>query len=403
MDRGAMRSIGLALVCALGMSRAHAQVYVVDANGTEGFKDLQVALDTVPDGSTLLVKGPPWEQNAVPYLVHKSVTIVGWNVDAGTGPTELGSHPVVLEIDAGPDAAVTLKDVSINGGWAWGPSFEGIHVTSVGDLVLRDCEVIGGQGLADVCEYYFKNGDAIVIDAARSVSIVGSRVVGGGPGTTLWSESWCPDMHQAYGGDAIVSAADALLVIDSEVTGGRGADVGYYCGYDGSDAPWEPIGSDGGDAIDATGVTWVSGSTVTGGAPGQGLTMGCTSDLGQPGNPGDDFSGAHADLPDLLTATDALLGQPITLSGIGFEPAKAALTFLSFSIAPPVALRQGEWFLDVPFFFIGAFPTDGAGRFTLATTFPDDPALIGTTLVAQATDLVRMSEPIVLVPRRRKP
>ena len=98
----------------VGAGSAAAQIYVVDWNGSEGFKDLQVALDTVPAGSTLLVKG--WEQNAVPYFVTKSVTIVGWTVSTGYGPTESGSHPVVLAIDAGVDAAVTLKDVTIDGG-----------------------------------------------------------------------------------------------------------------------------------------------------------------------------------------------------------------------------------------------------------------------------------------------
>jgi hypothetical protein len=389
----------LVLLGVLGASPARAQVYVVDPYGSEGFADLQTALDTVPAGSTLLVKGDGG--GMCPWLVTKSVTILGLNITAG-GVTASGSSPIVLTIDAGADSVVTLKDVKIDGGWCWGPSYQALDVTSVGELVVRDSELRGGRGLAGTCEYYFRNGDALHIASARSVAIIGSIVAGGGPGDTLWSESGCPDPHQADGGYAIASGADVLLIEDSTVTGGGGSDVGYYCGYDGSDAPYEPIGSDGGFAVSAAGVTWLSNATITGGAAGNGVTMGCVSDLGQPGNPGGDI-GAHGDLPDVLSVTDALLGKPITLAGVGFEPTGAALIFLSTSLGPPIAIRQGFWFLDAPFLYMGAVPTDAAGGFTLTANFPNEPALIGTTLVVQATDLVRLSEPTILVPRRNKP
>jgi hypothetical protein len=400
------RAWGLLVVAASSfLARgANADVFIVDPAGTEAFVDLQTALDTVPPGSVLLVKGVI--QSGFPYVVTKSVTILDLEVETISYDTTSFTNNFVLDIQAGADDTVVVKDARIHGHISYGPSFQAIRVTSVGDLVVRDSELTGGAGsVSAFCETYDSNGDAIVIESARSVSIVDSIVQGGGPGDPLYRDNSCSSPWTARGGHGVLveGTVDALLIEDSAVSGGTGSDQIFDCGGSG-DSPFDPVGGDGGDAIHhPNGTTFLSNATLTGGTAGMGHTFTCISDLGEPGNPGADVVGTRGDLPDLLTIGDALLGRPFKLAGGGFAPNAAALLFLGTSLSAPISIRQGEWFLGAPFQFVGAPPTDAAGAFSIQTEFPNDASLVGVPFVVQATDFLLLSEPAILVPRKRAP
>jgi hypothetical protein len=395
---GAIRLACAALVAAaLTASRPAAaddrRSFVVDPSGTEDFSDLQTALDTVPAGSRLLVKGT-WTDYRT--WIRKSVTILGLTLQSSEWYYEWESDDALLEIDAGADADVTLVGLTMKLGRAYDQEgTRGIHVRSARNVVLSASTITCGSVVNDYCETYRRNGDGIVVDSAASLAVLSSTVTGGGPGWPLVFDCrcFCGDCVGPRGGHALLvqGSIGTLLIEESVLTGGGGGDVDYWCGYCGDDegAGVPVTGGDGGSAVvHPGGVTYVANSLLTGGAAGHGLDLQCDPDSDREGQPGADVVGARADLVAALTTTAAVLGRRMEMDGRGFAPDRPCLLFSSFSIGTPLRTRPGPFLLAWPFTFLGVIPSDAGGSFHLEGTLPDDRAFEGVPIVFQATDLI---------------
>lgn len=380
---------------------ASGQIYQVKKNGTGDFTDFQTALDTVPAGSTLMVHGT-WQGR---FYVRQSVTVVGLRIDLTSG--EFGFDNAVLEVDAGPGSHVSFSHLDI----ALGPEYttegwHGINVWSAGEFVVTDSSIVVGSAMPTPCEVYTHNGDGIVVHSADLVSVQRSAIAGGNGWmlTSGWGIGcdYSGPAYQPRGGHGVcvTGTAGLLMVEDSILTGGNGSEVVYF--VDPLFPPADtPCGGPGGHGLDnPTGTTYLSNTTLAGGLGGHGWTEGLVPPLEDWGADGLPSTGPCADLGPGLSAGEAVLGRRVTLTGSGFAPNRAALLFFSTALLrTPMTIRQGLWFLDWPFNYLGVVPTDGTGGFSIYAEIPADPSLSGLKFMLQAGDVGLLSDPEIFVPR----
>jgi hypothetical protein len=404
-EMGRLASI-VGLCLAASTSAAPAQTYVVDASGSGDFSDLQVALDSVPDGSTLIVFGGWFGAK-----ITRSVTMVGAS-DASGNKASIGGmiwgggsgpNGAAVIVNAATDAIVTLSNLSIDPGF-WDAQVHGIDVISVGFLVIRNCSVTAErQTLWDYDGSCSQPAHALFVENdATLIAVYGSSLYGV-QGTT---ETNIDENNQSVrdvivgglGGDAIHAPdVTTIIVSESSLFGGDGgvADWGTGDGS-GGHAPTELRGGDGGNAV--TGAAFISAVQLNPGHSG-GYTFRDTDwGNGELGSDGVDATNGDTDLGDRL----AISGTPepagsLTITGSGFSAYRAGLIFLSTSLGNPAHLRQGTWFLGFPWFFAGAVPTDVGGGFTVSGTLPNDPAIVGLSISLQVADTEHLSEPELIV------
>jgi nitrous oxidase accessory protein NosD len=144
---------------------------VTDQSSGQGYKGLQRAVDAVPSGGRLLVKGTCNGRT----VIEKALTIRGLRTPASGEPTLDGNgQGTVLRI--GPGAAVIIGELTIRDGQA--PTGGGIY--NAGSLTLRDVYVRGnratefGGGLANGM------GATLTLNGSSSVRGNGATIAGGG-------------------------------------------------------------------------------------------------------------------------------------------------------------------------------------------------------------------------------
>jgi len=388
-----------ALFALVPCAPAAAQVYVVDPAGGGDFTDLQVALDSVPDGAALRVRGH-WHD--APIVIRKSVAIAGLQLETAFGPS-IPSVNAAISIDAGPDATVTLADVAIELGAAIElDGTDGIVVHSAGDVVLSNVTIVCNGVMLGADEFYGRNGIGVSVDHARSLLIDGCDITGGG-GYGFVRLSYCDPNPRPPDGGAAVSIGlldEPLRVSDSRLEGGAGSGVDYWCG---EGCEWDAIvpGGDGGAALDHSGgLTITSNVKLLGGAPGRARTWDCRPPLSLDGKPGGTLHGTRRKLTELIDVDQGRIGQSVTVSGHRFAPRTLVWVWVSESLlTTPIELDLGPWFLAPPASLGMTTTTDATGFFWRMPDLPDDPAIVGLPFFVQATDFVRLSEPELVLPR----
>ena len=273
-----MRKISLVIACAGAHIGVAAQgSFVVDPGGGGQFRDLQLAIDTVPHGSLLRVVGGVWGSLTIP----KSLTIVGDPAPLiRSAPEGLGNQPPAITLSGSGSDTLTLSGVVVRGpanGAAWSRAGEGIagggfrdvrvlhstvhaHTwtivtgTAIGAsgialsgnprLVVIDCDVRANFAITDSRNTSGPDGAAGINVPGGLVYVFDSHVEGGEGGEMRWdlggtpSPSPCPCPGTSGAGGAAVSArtvADA----NCELRGGLGGRVDYY---DWSTRQWLPWG-----------------------------------------------------------------------------------------------------------------------------------------------------------------
>src|SRR5688572_13191057 len=143
----------LMLAFALLASPALADTYVVSRGGGGDFTDLQVAIDSVNPGDTLLIRGTQAHNGgpygAPPFTVTKSLTIRGAGknaaIEGGGGQSGDGT---ALIVDAGPGSTVAIEGLRIDGADCEAYGFDGadgVRVLLCGNLAIARCTISAGD------------------------------------------------------------------------------------------------------------------------------------------------------------------------------------------------------------------------------------------------------------------
>jgi len=342
------------------------------------FDDLQVALDSVPEGATVRTGGT-W--NAI--VIRKPVTLVGGTY---VGGYDLGQVTPLIALQGSGHGRVVLTDIHAEKQaagsfqiWGLAPGIQGggfdeLHVL---DSVVRAPSfcAYGGQGGALPCQL---NGSMYPGQSALSIegvlplvflercTLEGSRSEGYDPSFPL------------PGPAAVRAPNSTVVVLDSSLQGGA-------CGA--FDLPVPATCSDfaglgsGGPGIVAQSL-YHAGSTFTGGAGG---TLSGLLDDGSPGpcpwtgpegKPIESRTRAVALRADLVLDTPPTIGTSFTLRYHGSAP---GVLYASLNLHAPRAAPLGAWFLGPTPALAGSVQP---GPNTLA--IPALSALVGKELALQA-------------------
>lgn len=243
-------------------AQSQAQTFVVDASGGSGthFTDLQLAVTSVPDGSTLLVRAG----NYSPVLIDAKglVVLCDDNVTAGAGVhtvpflwiRNIQAHQVVTVRALGrgglrgPRVQNSLGAVTFDGaGATWfGPSIEvigssrvAIHDLSVtghpaasvlqGKAVFANCTLRGMDGIPPISKAGGTPSSPGLVANVAQVQLVHCSVRGGDSGGATMPASPAVSMtsstlramglanHELRGGDAVAPLPPGLAITGSGI------------------------------------------------------------------------------------------------------------------------------------------------------------------------------------------
>lgn len=247
----------LSLLLGVSSPLLSAQV-VVDPGGGGHYRDLQVAIDAVPSGAVIEVRGGVY--GAV-RIQSKSLTIYGRPAPTIQAPvTGTGVQPPALTIRGSGSEHITLANLTLGGGLV-GP----VSWNQVGPAVdAADVGRISMFGLTCAApEYQFPSGFAIGREgmSARRVSLLrlmDCRV----SGSNSWPISGS-NPRNIPNGPAGIDTDGAVELVRSSVSGGS---VNGYVAYFGQPSPapcpCPGFGGVGGDAVRASSLH-ATGSQLT--------------------------------------------------------------------------------------------------------------------------------------------
>lgn len=263
-------------------SPAAASEWIVSRGGGGHFKDLQVAIDTVSPGDTLLIKGtqrgrakhyggPP------PITVTKSLTIRGMGPDSAIvgGSRDQYGDETALVIDAGSVSSVVIEGLLVQGGRveAWiNNACDGIRVVSCGSLAIARCTVLAGSNfLTNPSESFPETCEGIDARGARHL-VVRDSTIKGGAGCFAWG-GWPSPPYPSEGGAGILLGGASALIDHCDVQGGNGGDCVLSIPFNHFPRIWPPDieGANGGAGIlvGACPLVMVLGGTQAGGSRGE--------------------------------------------------------------------------------------------------------------------------------------
>ena len=387
--------VSVSVLSAFLSSSALAGTYTVMENGRGDFDSIQTAVDTVPEGSTLLVTGNFAEE----VTIKKSIRIVGGTIYSSGNLFDLieiqGADWVILD-------GITIPNSESGGDGSYGHA---IHVQDVRFFALQNATVFGqylNSSWYAGCGVFPSGFDSVWLERVGYARI-SSCYLFGAKGTEVYAfgdPGFCGeyDIKGGVGGAGLRVDQSFVVVEDTTAMGGAGGDA-FWNDWEGLNQPPNSlVGGDGGNGVN--GDVWSDACYFVSGAAGTWkydpyFDWGIGSD----GNTGVPVNGVETPLalPEKLTVSDLVIGQPATISGQGFQSSSIALLFFATDVDPPLAIRQGAWMLELPWVFVDRMPTDGAGNFTLQTTIPDDPSLVALLFFLQVADFTTISEPEELI------
>src|SRR5688572_21483645 len=298
---------------------ANAQVFVVDRAGGGDFTDLQVALDTVFNGATLVLRGR-FAIDGGSFLVTKSVQLVG---EPGAY-VEAGHRDGAFIIDA-PGKRVVISTLEILGErHNVADGADGVLIENDATVILDHCDVRGGS-VQDItsCEIATGAGDGVRVSGSCGFLLVQYCVLAGTTATDQGGFGCaCTYIQGCNGGDGLNCEASAVtVVVESVVSGGAGSDANWICTDGCAPDDWVEAG-DGGTGL--RGNAFVSNSSFTGGKGGnydEDFYAGdCADPWGVDGIDGEDVTGSITDLPAKLAVGLAGIGDLCTVVGYPLVP-----------------------------------------------------------------------------------
>lgn len=399
------RTIAFALAIAflLLVPIASGQIYVVDFDpNPHDFDDLQVALDTVPDGAVLYT--PSWFANTdpatgehVPFFVTKSVTI------NGSPPPPFGDSEIAttVVIDA-PGADVVLTGLSLgyyDNGCLTG---DAVEIRAARSVVISNCLVKGGTRDDGSAGAGVRGTGPVDFVGIYNCQVVGAYAAG--TVTVYEGGTWLPPLLGGAGVELPDDLVGLALVDESDIEGGYGGGLEYIDDPALDLGPPGPlVGGQGGAAM--VGACEYFGCVFRGGP---GASVSCFLD-GSWDSDGDydDCLDAHPDICGITGATgptvdgtaverlrgtvrvDIARGWSSTVSAYT-APSTLVLFLAAFDPVDALPLRgfDGELQVLPPWIVIPTVSGGGTGLVYTAITgdLPDDPALDGMRLFVQVVD-----------------
>ena len=214
-----MRALPLALVLLALSSPAAADVLIVDPGGTQGFSQVQAAVDASQDGDLILVRAGTYAG----FTIQQRSLTVRADVNAAV---QVDGGVVVRDTPAG--GVVLLGELTVRGaaapfGSTTEPGEDALSILdNAGVVRVQDCELVGGRG-----EHTFvgsPGGAACNVEDSLRTALVGCDLTGGVGGGDLFVVSL-----GGVGGAGLRTTGSGVVLYDCSVTGGSGgdADLGF--------------------------------------------------------------------------------------------------------------------------------------------------------------------------------
>jgi hypothetical protein len=370
------RTLFLTLLTVTGvvpLSGASANEWVVAADGSGQFTDIQPAVDAAQSGDVIWVLPGLY---GVVDIIQKTLRVIG----AGAESTTVGS----VSIGAVPPGIAVLSGMTI--------AQQTSITANQGTVVLRDC-IAHDLALSDCKQVFLENWqgthgtsdsvDALWIATSHFEGSAGNDAVSSGV-PDIWSQLPTP------GTTAFVASKSKIFATGSDFTGGSGGQgsclqsLGYVAGA---------VGGNG--LEDATGdcSLWLAKCTFTPGIGGSGDVL-CTESLGSSGLKTTattklTWDDQGADLFPLWILAPSLIGQSTTIQIWG-QPGDSILLLIATNPATsfPTTVAGFPLGLDLTSGFVNFWPLTrtiaAAGYLTWKHIIPSDPLLLGTPVFVQA-------------------
>ncbi len=389
--------------CMLAFSTTvSAQVHLVTTDGSGDFSNLQVAIDSVGPGATLLI-GSDFEIDGT-YRIRSSLQLLAAD---GVSPTITGGHSrevpgknqtSVFSVQATPDSTVVFSGLTIVGRDRYGHGFgtDGVTVLTAREVLFDEVRVRGGSLFLDSCEMGIRTGDGV--NSSNNVDqliFMESSIYAGSPAAT-YASGCCPEIRGVAGGTAIRATVDVdIHHWFTDAFAGRGGDIFWEDGLCGGALPGpEYQAGDGGQIW--TGHV-IKDEPSLGSHPSAGLLEvgeggirhwdAIDHRIGRDGREGDTNSGLFTFIDQSFYVDPLHVGEEFVMSEFTQFPFEEAVIYASTGIQPPIRGYTNPWFLGfLGFEFVGRYPVDEwrGGTVFFTASLPDDPFLVGSTMALQA-------------------
>jgi hypothetical protein len=383
---------------ALGSSSLNGQTYLVDSLGGPGsdFSDLQVALDTVPDDSTLLIQGWFDGYGVGSFKITKTVTMIGLPYPGGASYPSIRSG-IVIDA-AGADVLITDFWSSDSNSGIYG-SYDtpdngvpdAIQVVAARSVIIQNSGLFGGATLPSPIVY---GAGVRVVGSIDFVELTGSTAAGWQEGyygpdilTLVEGGPWSAPNDGAPGLDLPPALVGLAAIDNCTITGGGGMYLQYLCDDSIDVPPGGPlVAGNGGPALHGNAEAT---SSVFAGGPG-GIFVpdspdDCSNGTGQDGQPGLDVDGIVTDRAFGGVQLRLVTGQTCWIAAPAKQPLDVVLVFLAADWSGPFHLNKinGELQVLPPWELLIAL-ADSSRYAVFTFDVPNDPTLVGLKVYAQS-------------------
>lgn len=388
-------AVGLVATAALAMApSSQGGVYTVDPAGNADFLSLQVAVQSVPAESTLLVRGVHR-----PVVIDRSLAILGGVID-----WDPWSEYPTAGLEAHDVEWLYLEDMEIGHGQLdAGISSHGVFARNIESLTFQSCVIRGTPYVPDGGADCFQSGPyhGVLVENVEMCNATDCQFFGG-EGKSVWaySEDGCgtcgSQVVAGDGGDGVHLVGSRFWAEDCLAVGGDGGQANWNPGDPDCDYPPTLLqGGDGGNGLTGdVNTTAVAAIAGTGGNYRFFMTDWGTGQKGANGVP---VLGVQRILPDHLAVTPvAEPGGSMLLRGHDYTPGDFVLVYMSPYLTDGHDVNKGTWFLDLPWYKLGLFRANAAGSFLFDGQVSNSQNQIGIRIAFQALSPDSTSEVVVM-------
>lgn len=296
-------------VLALAVPAAAADVLIVDPTGSQGFSQIQAAIDVAQDGDLILVRSGTYASFA---LAGRSLAVRG---DVNAKVVVSGGVTVT---DTPADGVVVLANLEIQGSNAvtFVPGGNALTlIDNAGFVRLQACSLFAGWGGDSPQLGGLPGGDGLSVEASPRTALSDCLMVGGTGGGDPFTTSL-----GGVGGAGVRSRTSSVVLYDCGVLGGSGGTADFFPGQQGGP------GGPGCEVLDfgifASSTTFqggTGGGGAAGGKGGDGLVaqpsaqaqlLACALIAGSGGNLGQSGQGAPGQVSSGGGVIGILPGEP---------------------------------------------------------------------------------------------